>query len=291
MTAAITTTTQCLRLGALNVTTNQYVLPAQADKDTPYKCPDCAARVIFRQGAVRVAHFAHHVSSNPCTYYTHPSESQIHKDAKMLMVKLLKDKRKIQFWWKCSNYMRYPCGNEYYFSEEPSFEYKDGDEIVTEYRSPDGKWIADVAIVNAGVVRLIVEIRHTHTTSTPRPEPWYELDATDFLVLMNDRYAPGSDWYSESVNDADYLFVIDCVRPIKRYCYGSFCCREPWTSKIPDYDLTFTWNNCLICNKEKYDPVTDGPGGNFKSWQIRVCHDCLKKDVFDKKLRRFVSWA
>ena len=277
-----------LHLGAIDTDTGKYVLPPEASKDTGYVCPDCHGKVILRKGTVRVAHFAHHVSSNPCTYYTHPSESQIHKDAKLLMVKLLTDKRKIQFWWACSNVIRYPCSNEYFFCEEPSFDYKDGDEIVTEYRSPDGKWIADVAIVNSGAVRLIVEIRHTHTTTTPRPEPWYELDATGFLMLMNDRFTPGSQWYSEDANDAGYLFVIDCVRPIKRYCYGSFCDGEAWVYKIPEYDEKYSWNNCLICNREKYEPVTESWKGKFKNGQIRVCYDCLKKDTYEKKLRRFV---
>jgi hypothetical protein len=282
-----TTSTHALHLGAIDIETGKYVLPPEASKDTGYTCPDCHAKVILRKGAVRVAHFAHHVTSNPCTYYTHPSESQIHKDAKLLMVKLLTEKRKIRFWWECSNVMMYPCGMDY-FEDDTSFDYKDGDEIVTEYRSPDEKWIADVAIVNSGVVRLIVEIRHTHTTTTPRPEPWYELDATGFLMLMNDRFTPGSQWYSDTVNDSDYVFVIDCVRPIKRYCYGSFCYKEAWVYKIPGYDSKYSWNNCLLCNREKYEPVMDGFTGCFQNGQIRVCHDCLKKDTYEKKLRRFV---
>ena len=45
--------------------------------------------VIFRNGKIKQPHFAHHKSDNPCYYYDKPCETQIHKDAKLLMKSLL----------------------------------------------------------------------------------------------------------------------------------------------------------------------------------------------------------
>lgn len=278
-----------LHLGAIDTATDNYVPPAAASKESAYKCPECLAPVIFRHGAVRVPHFAHHSSTNPCTYYTHPSESQIHKDAKHLMAQLLADGRQIQFCWPCAHVMSYPCPCEGFDVDIPSVTYEEGDEVVIEYRSPDGKWIADVALVNKGVVRLIVEIKHTHKTVTERPEPWYEVDATKLIKYYNNLHTPDSEDYSEYCDDEDFMIKISCKRPIKRYCHGSFCCREPWVSKIPAYDSRFTWNNCIICNLEDYTPVC----GYFKYSdydKIRVCYNCLAKDTYakERKLRRFL---
>ena len=66
-------------------------------------------------------------------------------------------------------------------------QYEDGDEVKEEFRGPGGKWIADIAILNAGNVRCIIEVQVTHKTVTPRPEPWYEIDANTFINYMNER--------------------------------------------------------------------------------------------------------
>ena len=81
------------QLGALKKGTNEYIYPAAASKMDKYVCPDCGKDLILRRGQIRIHHFAHLRDDNPCTYYNKPSESQIHKDAKMLMKSLL-DKKK-----------------------------------------------------------------------------------------------------------------------------------------------------------------------------------------------------
>ena len=67
--------------GAFEIKTNNYTLPQYAKKSEKYKCPDCNMDLIFKKGQIIKQHFAHKANSN-CTYYDHPSESQLHKDAK-----------------------------------------------------------------------------------------------------------------------------------------------------------------------------------------------------------------
>jgi competence CoiA-like predicted nuclease len=82
-----------LSLGAINKITQEYVYPKIANKKDEYICPECNKELILVQGNVRVHHFRHKVDSiNPCYHYSKPTESQIHKDAKMLMKTLLEKK-------------------------------------------------------------------------------------------------------------------------------------------------------------------------------------------------------
>ena len=50
--------------------------------------------------------------------------------------------------------------------DAPSIEYKEGDEVITEFRDKNNKWVADVALVNNGEAK---------STSTPKNKisyPW-----------------------------------------------------------------------------------------------------------------------
>jgi len=266
-----------LPLGAIDTESNMYFSPAEALKGRTYKCNDCGNRVILRKGELRKPHFAHYAQTNTCSYYDHPSESQIHKDAKELMKKLLTDKAKLEFVWPCDYPPCYKTlSNVNAFSEVPTIVYKEGDEVVLEYHGPENKWIADVAVVNGGEVRYIIEIKHTHRTNLGRPEPWFEIDATSFIQDINSQI--------EDKNEAqadDWMFGTICVRQnIHRYCYGSFCYRESWTCKIPAYAK----GPCLLCGTREFDPVTDGCTDKFKTGKISVCTDCLFKDSYEKKI-------
>ena len=83
---------QSIRLGAINRITERYESIYIACKNNSYKCPDCNKDVILRQGLINRHHFAHKKDSN-CSYYEHPNESQIHKDAKMNMKRLIENKK------------------------------------------------------------------------------------------------------------------------------------------------------------------------------------------------------
>ena len=73
----------------MNKLTEEYEFPKIASKQNAYKCPHCDKDVIFKKGKINQPHFAHRKSESPCHYYDRPGESQIHKDAKMLMKSLL----------------------------------------------------------------------------------------------------------------------------------------------------------------------------------------------------------
>jgi ssDNA-binding Zn-finger/Zn-ribbon topoisomerase 1 len=93
---------QLLSLGAINKLTGEYVYPKIANKKDEYICPECNKDLILVQGEIRVHHFRHKVDSiNPCHHYSKPTESQIHKDAKMLMKTILENKTHIQFVREC----------------------------------------------------------------------------------------------------------------------------------------------------------------------------------------------
>lgn len=89
-------------LGALNKNTREYVCPKMANKKDKYVCPDCDRDLIFVNGKIKIQHFRHSITNNnPCNYYDKPNETQIHKDAKLLMKKILEDKTKLSFYRKC----------------------------------------------------------------------------------------------------------------------------------------------------------------------------------------------
>ena len=172
---------QLLSLGAINKLTGEYVYPKIANKKDEYICPECNKDLILVQGEVRVHHFRHKVDSiNPCHHYSKPIESQIHKDAKMLMKTLLENKTHIQFVRECIS-----CKKS---TEITLPEITEGSIITLEHRFnyEDELRIADVAHTLNGEIKGIYEICNTHKTcSEYRPEPWVEIDANSLLSLVN----------------------------------------------------------------------------------------------------------
>ena len=274
-----------IQLGATEVVSGIYYSPTQAVKGKDYKCIECAQKVILRKGQIRKAHFAHYSQTNTCNYYDHPNESQIHKDAKLLMAKLLTERKRIQFIWGCSYEPCYAtASNTYAFQGYPSIQYKDGDEVLLEHRDKENKWIADIAIVNKGLVRYIIEIKNTHGTTTARPEPWYEVGALELIENINKINTETDPELIEYNNSEEFIYTIECVRNTPRYCYGSFCWKENWVHKIPEYDENLIGKNCIFCKKEDYEPVYDGATGKFKTGYIRVCVDCLAEDTYKRRV-------
>ena len=85
--------TQLLSLGAINKFTGEYVYPKIANKKDEYICCECKTDLILCQGEVRVHHFRHKIDTViPCHHYSNPTETQIHKDAKILLKCLLEKK-------------------------------------------------------------------------------------------------------------------------------------------------------------------------------------------------------
>ena len=169
-----------LPLGAINKITGEYVYPKIANKKDEYICTECNKDLILCQGEIRVHYFRHKVDINPCHHYSNPTETQIHKDAKILLKNLLERKIHISFIRSCCR-----C------KENEEFEIPEISEtsvIQLEYRFEyNGVKIADVAYIEDCNILCIFEICNTHKTcSENRPEPWFEIDAETLIKMAND---------------------------------------------------------------------------------------------------------
>lgn len=186
-----------ISLGAINKKTREYVYPKIANKKDKYICPECNRDLTIVQGKIRVHHFRHKVSKVPCHYYDHPNESQIHKDAKMLMKILLENKTTIQFQREC---VLCKTNTEINFFPEVT-----EDSIITlehRFNYKDELKIADVAHTLNGEIKGIYEICNTHKTcSENRPEPWVEIDANTLLRIVN-----------TNTNTNNEPLIIKCIR-------------------------------------------------------------------------------
>jgi len=176
-----TTMTQLLSLGAINKLTGEYVYPKIANKKDEYVCPDCNKVLILCQGEIKRHHFRHKVDSvNPCNHYSNPTETQIHKDGKMVMKTLLERKIPMLFVRNCGS-----CKKN---TEINLPEITEGSIVTLEHRFNynDKLKIADVAHTLDGEIKGIYEICNTHKTcSENRPEPWVEIDAETLIKLAN----------------------------------------------------------------------------------------------------------
>jgi hypothetical protein len=171
-----------LPLGAINRKTREYVYPRVANKKDEYICPDCNKDLILCKGEFIRPYFRHKVDSiNPCHHYSNPSESQIHKDAKILLKNLLERKIPISFTREC-------CSCKI-VEEFDIPEMTETSTIRMEYgfQYNGSLQVADVAYLDNGEIFTLFEICHTHKTcSEKRPEPWFEIDAENLIRLAND---------------------------------------------------------------------------------------------------------
>ena len=168
-------------LGALNKITKKYVLPSMANKEDKYICIDCNKDLILKKGNKRIHHFSHYSELEQCTYYSKPSESQVHKDAKFLLKWLLENKIQLTFIRKCNN-----NNNEIYKFTIPVITDVSTIELEHRFNYNDSLKIADVAYLNNLELVYIFEICNTHKTNNEnRPEPWFEINALKLISLVN----------------------------------------------------------------------------------------------------------
>jgi uncharacterized protein YkuJ len=170
---------ELIRLGAINKITSQYTTPSHANKQDEFICIDCGNDVIIRQGKIRIHHFAHCKEDIKCNFYSSPNESQIHKNAKILLKYILENKIQLTIKSKCSK-----CNN---IDEYDIPEISESSSIIVEYRFDyNGVKIADIAYIEDNEILCIFEIYNTHKTQTEnRPEPWFELDAKNIIESFN----------------------------------------------------------------------------------------------------------
>jgi hypothetical protein len=197
-------------MGAINKSTDKYEYPKIANKSNKYKCPFCEKDVIFRNGKIKQPHFAHYKSNSPCSYYEKPNETQIHKDAKLLMKTLFNNKQSINIYKKC-----YSCYdkqmNVLKINDE---DYRDNIDVVIEYKFDynNSKRSADIALLKNKELKYIFEICYKHKTKEEnRPEPWFEIKADTFINSTNS---------GENINEKGEI-EIECIRE-----YKCNCCKE-----------------------------------------------------------------
>ena len=143
--------TQILSLGAIHKISGEYVYPKIANKKDEYICPECKKNLILCQGDIRVHYFRHKIDSlNPCHHYSNPSETQIHKHAKLLLKILLEKKTAISFIRYCNS-----CKKEEEEYEIPEIT-ETTSKIILEYRFEyNGTKIADVAYLEDNKILCI----------------------------------------------------------------------------------------------------------------------------------------
>jgi hypothetical protein len=196
-------------MGAINKTNDKYEYPKIANKINKYKCPFCEKDVIFRNGKIKQPHFAHYKSNNPCSYYDKPNETQIHKDAKLLMKTLLDNKYPINIYKNC-----FYCKHSENFLNIRVEEYKVNINAVIEYRFNynNSKRSADVALLENKEIKYIFEICYTNPTEeVNRPEPWFEFKAETLINETNS---------GKNINKEGEI-KIECIR-----YYKCICCKE-----------------------------------------------------------------
>ena len=177
--------THVLSLGAINTLTDEYVYPRIANKKDKYHCPECEKELILVKGEIRVHHFRHKKDENPCRHYSHPTESQVHKDAKKLLKSLLENKIPIQFTRSCV------CCRKNQEYEIPEIGESSVIQLEHRFEHDNGVKIADVGYLDNGEIVCIFEIYNTHKTrSEDRPEPWFEIDAETLINLANENKNP-----------------------------------------------------------------------------------------------------
>lgn len=184
-------------LGAKNKNTNEYIHPRIANKIDKYICIECDKDLILCKGKIRNPYFRHkNESINPCNYYSSPTETQIHKEAKMLLKYLLDNKISLSFIRNCE------CCKKEEIIKIAEITHKSSIKIEHRFEY-NGLKIADVVYIDDENIKYIFEICNTNKTKNEnRPEPWFEIDAMTLINIVNN---------SENLSS----IVIPCIR-IKR---------------------------------------------------------------------------
>lgn len=174
-------------MGAINKETNEYEYPKIASKLNKYKCFSCEKDVIFKKGLIKQAHFAHYKSKTPCMYFDRPSESEIHKEAKLMMKSFLDRKESITIYKKCISCSSKPIQ---YLNIDTSF-YSETTNSHIEFKFTHNNSLksADVALIDdMNNILYIFEICYKNKTKTEnRPEPWFEFNAEKLISETNSK--------------------------------------------------------------------------------------------------------
>lgn len=197
-------------LHAIHKISKAVIFPNKAnkcDKDN-FICAECNCNVVLHKGQIRRPYFAHKPNSG-CNYYTpHSNEDPVHKQAKWLIKHAIEQNTSICIQSSCSN----NCGT----TSEDQLALNSDESVFLEHRFEHNgaEKVADVACVRNTdrKIQYIVEICHTHKTSDEdRPEPWFELDATETINAFFTYYSGAAPSGSEQ-NEQATIIQLRCIR-------------------------------------------------------------------------------
>jgi hypothetical protein len=256
--------------GAIDERTGSYVLPFQAERGRSYTCPICSHKVVLRAGQVRRIHFSHAVQSDvPCAFYGE-GEGYVHFAAKLGLAEWLRTGGCVEVFWQCGNVFDRPeettrCGRHVPSMSQTIRVPPDGS-VAIEHRGVNSRgdpYVADVAVLGPdGRLQCVLEVRDSHRTDRDRPEPWFEVEASD----VHDGLA----------GMQGMQLTLFCVRDIRtRKCPNCELIGAPWVSNIPrlahKVGSEGHWVQvmpCVHCRRRTYSPV-------FKHGPRAVCELCL----------------
>jgi hypothetical protein len=172
-------------LGAINKDTGKYIHPKFASKNDKYKCPECEQDLIFSQG--RKNYFAHKKETDSCNFYKNPTETQIHKDAKLLLKSIIENNINLKIKRNCISRF---CNRSFY--NHILEQYNDNCKVYIDYKikhEEKTKFI-DVAYIddNNDIIALFEICCSNKTCKEDRPEywHWYEINAEQLINIVNE---------------------------------------------------------------------------------------------------------
>ena len=202
--------TSNMLMGAINKTTGRYTLPKDGNKTDTFTCFGCKEIVGFRSGKINQPHFAHNKKFGECcSCYDNSSDEQIHTNAILLLKNILDNGIQLIININCSTCKNISTIDIPIVSSSSS--------IIAEYRFEynGNTKIADIAYLTYNEISYIFEIYNTHKTSeSDRPEPWFEIDATNLIDTINNMDTPYTSIF------------LDCIRTKKCGCCISKICDD-----------------------------------------------------------------
>lgn len=248
-----------LSLGAIIKESGKYIYPNIAQKGIKYVCPECTKDLLLCKGNIKLPYFRHYADSQ-CTYYSKPTESQIHKDAKMLLQKLLEDKVHLYI-----NRHKTCCNKHNNTFKVPVL--KSDYSIVLEHRfNFNGVKIADVAYIDnkTNTIKYIFEIFTSHRTNTlARPGLWFEFNANDLLEKVKKR------------NNKKSILELECIRLECNDCYKKKIEKEK--ERLEELRRL---DDAKIKRKQYYKKLLQTTIKTNKLKYMNIYHNCCSK--YDK---------
>jgi hypothetical protein len=205
----------------------RYIHPWDAvnlDPKPLFGCPTCGQQLYLRAVAEeckRRPHFSHFPhgekdAEGKCTRFSGPTESELHKEAKVLVARFLQTGGLLTF--ARARRCKHPT------TCRMSVKMPEGGSVVVEpHMAPvDGAptWRPDVAVLDAhGAVCAVVEVFNTHKTGECSGRPrdfWWDVDAADCRAVLPDLLRSGAKALEKPLQCHRQAVCEACVEAKKR---------------------------------------------------------------------------